>query len=447
MTIDNAKRTLLDDLITKAKKQGADAADAVCIDGDSMSVSWRSGQIETLERAEGADLGLRVLIGKQQASCSTSDLSTKSIDEIIERAISMAKAAPEDPYCGIADEADLAKNLHKLDLADDFQIDTPELIELTKEMEEAALSVQNVAQCDSADAGASQTNVYIAASNSFSGAYTRTSYYLCTSVIAGEGTAMESDHDYHGCTHKADLLNATEIAKRAGAKAVKNLGARKMPSCQVPVIFDPDEAAELIGSLAGAINGSSIARGTSFLKDYMGKQIFPEAIKIIDDPYRHRGLRSRLFDAEGILPEKRNIIENGVLQTWLLDLRSARQLGLKSTGHAVRGTSSVPSPSASNFYMEAGNLTPKALIADIQEGFYVTETMGMGVNDITGDYSLAARGFWIEKGQKSFPVHEMTIAGNLKDMFMNMTAANDLVFRHGVDSPTLRIEGMTVAGS
>jgi PmbA protein len=257
---------------------------------------------------------------------------------------------------------------------------------------------------------------------------------------------MERDYDYATRVFANDLPDAAGIGKSAAERTVKRLGARKMPTGQVSVVFEPRVAGNLLGSLAGAISGASVARGTSFLKDKMGQMIFSDAITIIDDPFRERGLRSRPFDSEGLLPEKRKIIDKGVLTTWLLDLRSARQLKLQSTGHASRSPGGVPSPSASNLYLEPGMLSPATLMKDIKQGFYVTDLMGSGVNGVTGDYSQAAAGFWIENGMIGFPVSEMTIAGNLKDMFGHLTAANDLAFNYGVDAPTLRIEGMTVAG-
>ncbi len=257
---------------------------------------------------------------------------------------------------------------------------------------------------------------------------------------------MERDHDYASRVFHADMPSPKDIGRRAGEKAVKRLGARKMPTGQLPVVFDRRIAGSLLGALLGAISGASVARGTSFLKDKMGQKIFADSITILDDPFRERGLRSRPFDAEGIKPMQRAVVEKGVLQTWLLDQRSARQLKLRSTGHASRSPGGVPSPSASNFYLQAGSASVTDLICDIKQGFYVTELMGMGVNGVTGDYSQAAAGFWIENGAITFPVNEMTIASNLKDMFLNIGAADDLVFDYGIDSPTLRVEGMTVAG-
>jgi PmbA protein len=436
----------LHDLIGKARKAGADAADALLVDATALSVTWRSGKLEALEQAESGDLGLRVLIGKKQAIVSTTDRRAATLDELVERAVAMAKAALEDEFCGIADASEIAKSWPEMELADTYDVAAPTLIERAKQAEEAALAVKGVAQCEGADASASQATVALAASNGFAGHYTRTSYGISASVLAGEGTSMEQDYDFASCVFQSDLPSASSIGKQAGERAVRLLGARKMPTCQVSVVFDPRKASGLLGHLAGAISGAGVARGTSFLKDKLGQAVFSDSITIIDDPFRARGLRSRSFDGEGLLPSRRKIIDRGVLTTWLLDLHSARQLKMKSTGHASRGAGSVPSPSPHNFYCEPGSLTPAELMRDIKQGLYVTELMGAGVNGVTGDYSRAAKGFWIENGVIAFPVNELTIAGNLKDMFLNLTAANDLAFRYGLDAPTLRVEGMTVAG-
>ncbi|NCC03220.1 MAG: TldD/PmbA family protein [Proteobacteria bacterium] len=439
-------RQQLSDLIQKARDRGASAADAVLVEGTSKSVSWHDGKIESLEHSEGADLGLRVFFGKQQAIASSTDRSVAALDELVDRVIAMAKNAPEDPFCRIAEPDQLAKNYLTIEMADDYEIEVSDLIEQAKVAEDAGLAVPGITQSESTDAGAGQTRITLATSNGFVGQYERTSYSISAVMLAGEGTEMERDYDFSAKAFRTDLASPAEIGRLAAEKTVRNLGARKMPSCQVPVVFDPQEASGLIRSFIGAILGSSIARGTSFLKDYMDKPVFAEAITIIDDPHRPRGYRSKPFDGEGIATHPLMLVDQGVLKTWLLDLRSAAQLGLQTTGHAARGTSSMPSPSASNPYVVAGKLTKEELIKDIKSGFYVTETMGMGINGVTGDYSQAARGFWIEEGEISFPVNEMTIAGNLKDMFKVMTPANDLDFRYGVDSPTLRIEHMVVAG-
>jgi len=436
----------LEDIIQKTLRAGASAADAVLVEGTSLSVSWANGKLESLERSEGGEIGLRVLIGKRQASVATTDRSAEAVDEAIERAVSMARLAPEDPFCGLAQPDEIAKTYPTLELADDSALEAPLLMSLASEAEEAALAVPGVTRCEGAHIGASSTQVTLAASNGFAGTYRRTRYGLGVSALAGEGTAMERDGDDASAVFFRDMPSAASIGRTAGERAVSLLGSRRMPSCQVPVIFDPRESRGLLGEFAGAILGSGIARGTSFLKDSLGKQIFSKDIQITDDPFRARGLRTKAFDGEGLLPQKRQLVENGVLKTWVLDLRSARQLGLKSTGHAQRGTSGVPSPSPTNLYMEAGRLAPQELWQGLPQGFYVTETMGMGVNGVTGDYSLAARGFWIDKGELAFPVNEMTIAGNLKDMFQHLTAANDLVFLYGINAPTIRIDGMTIAG-
>jgi PmbA protein len=437
---------LLADLVAKAKRAGADAADAIKIEAASLAVATRLGKIETLDRAESGDIGLRVLIGKKQAIASTTDDRAKTLEELVDRAIAMAKAAPEDEFCGLAPPDLIAKNWPSLELADRTELDADHLIKQTKIAEEAARAIKGVTNSEGADAGTSTADIALVASNGFAGHYRRTHYSMAAAMLAGSGTGMERDYDSASCVFAADLPDATTIGKRAGERAVKRLGARKMPTAQVPVVFDPRIAGSILWHLAGAISGAAIARGTSFLKDKLGQRIFPANLNIIDDPHRARGLRSHPFDGEGLLPERRKIVDQGMLTTWLLDLRSARQLKMKSTGHASRSSGSPPSPSPGNFYFEAGTQTPDKLIADIKQGFYVTELMGSGVNGVTGDYSRAATGFWIENGTITFPVSEMTIAGNLKDMFLHLTPANDLQFLYGLDAPTLRIEGMTVAG-
>jgi PmbA protein len=321
------------------------------------------------------------------------------------------------------------------------------LIERARAAEEAALAVPGVTNSEGAEAGWGRSRVALAASNGFAGAYSGTSHGVSASVIGGEGTGMERDYDYSSAVYARDLRDPAEIGRSAGERAVKRLGARKMPTCRCPVVFDPRVARGFISALLGAISGPSIARGTSFLKDRLGERIFPEAITIVDDPHRHRGLRSKPFDAEGLPNHRRAIIDHGVLTTWLLDLRSARQLKLKSTGHAARGTSSPPGPSPTNVWIEPGPVSRLALISDIASGLYVTEMMGFGVNGVTGDYSRGAAGFWIDKGEIAFPVSEMTVAGNLKDMFLRLAAADDLEFKAGMDAPTLRIDDLTVAGA
>jgi PmbA protein len=433
-------------LIADTQARGADAADAVLIRSTSLSHSLRLGEVEKLERQESQDLGLRAIIGKQQAIVSSTDLGDEALAELAERAVAMARAVPDDPYCGLADPDQLATVFPELDMLDDAEPDDATLIAQARACEEAARAVDGVTNSEGASAGYSLTRVALAASNGFAGSYGRSDHGIGVSVIAGEGVAMEGDYDYTSKVHAEDLDDPATVGRRAGERAVARLGARKMATAQVPVVFDPRVAGGLVRHLIGAISGPSIARGSSFLKDKLGKQVFADGIVIVDDPHRRRGLRSKPFDGEGIANRRHNLIEDGVLTTWLLDLASARQLGLETTGHAARGTGGPPSPAPTNLWLEPGEPTPAELMADIETGFYVTALMGQGVNGVTGDYSRGASGFWIERGEIAFPVSEMTIAGNLNDMFRAMRPANDLEFRYGTDAPTVRIDGLTVAG-
>ncbi len=437
---------LLDDLIAKARAAGADAADAVLFDSASVSLSQRLGNPEKLERSESGDLGLRVFVGKRQAIVSSTDRSPQALAELVERAVAMARVVPEDPFTGLADPEQLSRSLPDLDILDAEEPPVERLIERARRAEEAALAVAGVTNSEGADSGWSRSTVAIAASNGFAGSYGVSRQSLSASVLAGSGTGMERDYDYDSKVYGSDLRDAADIGREAGERAVRRLNPRRMKSGRVPVVFDPRVSRGLLGHLTGAISGPSVARGTSFLKDRMGERIFSDGITIVDDPHVKRGLRSRPFDAEGVEVKRRTLIEDGRLTTWLLDLRSARQLGLTTTGHASRGTSGPPGPSPANVYMAAGKRSRADILGEIQDGFYVTELMGMGVNGVTGDYSRGAGGFWIENGQITFPVNEMTIAGNLKEMFLNLEPADDLELRFGMDAPTVRIDGMMIAG-
>jgi len=441
-----APLSLLDDLLKRAKAKGADAADAVFVRDVSLAVAERLGKREKLERSESQDIGLRVFIGHRQAMVSSSDFSSATRDELAARAVAMARAVPVDECCGLAGEEEITRGIAKVDIFDPIEPDEAQLTALVRKAEDAARAVHGVTNSEGAEAGWGRVEIALAATNGFNGEYCSSRHALSVSVLAGEGTGMERDYDHASTVYGADLPDASLIGRSAGERAVKRLNPRKVQTAQVPIIFDPRVSNSLVGHFAGAINGASIARGTSFLKDRMGKPVFPRGIEIIDDPLRPRGLRSRPFDGEGIGNRRRALVQDGTLQSWVLDCRSARQLGLKTTGHAARGTSSAPSPSVSNLYMAAGSLSPAALMANIKAGFYVTELIGSGVNGITGDYSRGAVGFWIENGILAHAVSEVTIAGNLKDMFLALTPADDLIFRHGIDAPTLRIDGMTLAG-
>ncbi len=444
MTTDTISR--LDDLIKFAISSGADAADALLVDTASLSAGRRMNKPEKLERSESVDLGLRVLVGKRQATVASTDLNPDTLRALVERAVAMARVVPEDEFAGIAAPEQLATEWVDLDIYDPTEPDAEQLIARASTAEEAALGVAGVTNSGGAGASWRRSIITLVASNGFAQQYHRSSHSLSVGVLAGTGDGMQSDGDFTSAAFMADLAAPEAVGLSAGKKAVARLNPRKAESARVPVILDPQVAGGLIGTLAGAISGASVARGTSFLKDSLGKQILAEGLTVTDDPFMPRGHRSRPFDGEGIGPMARPIVNDGRLTTWLLDLRSARQLGFVSTGHAARGTGGPPTPSPSNMYLCAGSLSQAELLRETGTGFYVTELMGQGVNGTTGDYSRGATGFWIENGEIAFPVAEVTIAGNMRDMFLRMTPANDLAHRYGIDSPTLRIEGMTLAG-
>lgn len=438
---------ILEDVLKKAKSFGATSADALLSDSSSVSINRRLGKPESVTRSEEAEIGLRVFAGRRQAIVSSSDLSMEALTTMAERAVAMAKSVPEDPFAGIADPSEIATSFPALDLFDATEIEIGRMNELADRAEQAARDVKGITNSDGASFSSGKDVTFYAASNGFTGGYSSSGFSLSVAVIAGKDTAMETDYDYDSAVFFADLEAPEKIGKSAGMRAVRALHPKKGPTKKIPVVFDRRISGGFPGSLAGAISGAAVARGTTLLKDKMGQQVFAPGITIVDDPFLKRGMRSHPFDAEGVTPQKRNIIENGVLTGWLLDLSSARQLKLKTTGNASRGIGAPPTPKAANFYMQNGNKTVEELIADIEEGFFVTQMMGSGANIITGDYSRGAKGFWIEKGQITYPVSEMTIAGNIKDMWMNLTAANDLQLKYGIDAPTLRAEGLTVAGS
>ncbi len=437
---------LITDLIGRARKAGADAADAVHVSGTSLSVAVRLGEIEKLERAEGLDIGLRVMVGTRQACVASSDPSPTALDELAGRAVAMAREVPQDPHCGLADPEQLAIDIPWLDSCDGRETDAETLTERARRTEDAARAVPGVTNSEGAEATWTRNRVALAATNGFAGRREDSRFGLATSVLAGEGTAMERDYDYTSAVHAGDLRSPEEVGRTAGERAVRRLGPRKIDSAVLPVVFDPRVARSLVGHLAAAIKGPAVARGTSFLNGRMGEKLFADGLSVIDEPRRPRGLRSKPFDAEGLPTATRRVIDDGRLTTWLLDLRSARQLGLAPTGHAARGAGGPPSPSSTNLYLAPGRLSPRDLMADIRDGFYVTEMIGHGLNMVTGDYSRGATGFRIVNGEIAEPVSEVTIAGNLLDMFARLVAADDLMLRHGTDSPTLRIDRMSVAG-
>ena len=432
-------------LVEAARRAGADAADAVAMRSMALSVEVRDGAVEEAERSESDDIGLRVLVGGRQALVSTNDLKGDPA-ALAERAVAMARVAPEDRFAGLADRAALAHDLPDLDLIDEVLPSPTRLEALAHAAEVAGLGVQGVTKSGGASASAGIGGLVLVTSHGFSGAYLASHHNLSMVAIAGDGTAMERDYDFSSALHAGDLENAEKIGRSAGERAVRRLNPRKVATGRFPVVFDPRIAGSLVGHLSSAVNGTAIVRKTSFLMDKMGERLFPPGIRVVDDPLRRRGLRSRPFDGEGVAGRPLALVEDGVLRSWLLDSATGRELRLPTTGHAQRGVSSAPSPGATNLHLAPGAKTPQALIADVAQGFYVMDLIGMGANVVTGDYSRGAAGLWIENGTLSFPVSEVTIAGNLTDIFANLEPADDLVFRYGTNAPTVRIEGLTVAG-
>ncbi len=437
---------LIGDLLAHAKKLGATASDAIILDGVSLSVSQRMGKREDLERSEGREIGIRIFYGKRQAIVSTTETSKKALDDLLNRAIDMAKAASEDPYCGLVENNSLASSIPNLDLLDSNEPSSESLYSATAETEDAALAVKGVTNSNSAGASWSRSEKTIATSGGFIGSYSSSSNSIVASVIAGKGSSMETDYAYSRARHRKDLSVATKIGSEAGERSVLRLNPTKVKSGPAPVVFEQRVANSMLRHLAQSISGSSIARKTSFLRNQKEKLVFNQEITIIDDPHRSRGLISRPFDDEGAKTKKMILVKDGILQSWILSSDSARQLGMTTTGHAQRSISTPPAASPSNLYIKSGSLTPNELISDIKEGVWITELIGFGVNLVTGDYSRGAAGFLIRNGKVSDPISEFTIAGNLKEMFRNMTVANDLIFQFGSDSPTLRIDGMFIAG-
>jgi PmbA protein len=437
---------LAERLVAAARRAGADAADAVATRGVSISVEVRDGTVEESERAEGDDLGLRVFVGQKQAVVSTNDLSGEGADALAERAVAMARVAPADRFAGLADPELLAKAIPDLDMLDPELPSVNKLETMARSAEAAGLAIRGVSKSGGASASSGIGGMVLVTSTGFSHAYLGSHHGVSMQAIAGEGTAMERDYDYSSAIHAGDLADPESIGRSAGERAMRRLNPRKVQTRKVPVVFEPRVAGSLVGHLSSAINGAAIARGTSFLKEKLGQKIFASGIDIIDDPLRKRGLGSHPFDAEGVAGERRSLVKDGMLTTWILDCASARELGLKTTGHAQRGVSSTPSPGASNLHMAPGATTPEQMIKEIEDGFYITDLIGMGVNLVTGDYSRGASGFWIEHGELTYPVSEVTIAGHLNEIFASLTPANDLKFRYRTNAPTVRVEGLTVAG-
>ncbi len=439
----------LDALIKAAKDAGAESADAVATHGRSLGIAVRDNALEDIESTEGRDIGLRVIIGRRQACVSSSDLSSSSIKALAERAVAMAKLAPEDPYCGLPDASLLSApgGADALDVWDDTEMNPVLLKSRAHELEAAALSIDGVAQAEGANASWSTSAFSYATSHGFRDGWRASRHGLSVSAIAERDGAMERDYDYENTRYFKSLPDPEKIGRHAGTRAVARLGGRQIPSAALPIIFDERVAGSLLSTLLGAISGPAITRGVSFLKDELGKAIFAPHVQILEDPLLPRGDGSRPWDGEALNVQKGHIVEDGVLRTWLLNMSSARQLGLPPTGHGTRGIGSPPGVSATNTWIAAGEKSPDQLMAEIGEGFLISEMFGPSLNSNTGDYSVGVSGFKIENGARAFPVSEVTIAGNLKNMYKNMVPANDLKIDSPTNAPSLLCEGLTLAGS
>ena len=436
-------------LLYAALRAGAGAADALAVEGTSLSIDIRRGRLEEAQRAEGIDLGLRVLIGGRQACVSSSDISDRTIQVMAERAVAMAREAPDDPYAGLADPGQITQggDIEGLELADPSPEPTPAALEAAaRAAEAAAMAVAGIVQVE-AGAGQSHRRMHLAATNGFAGGYARTSHSLSAVAFVGTGTGMERDWSAEGRIFAADMPGADGIGRLAAERALSRLGARKPPTGAYPVLYDERVASSLIGHLLSAVNGSAIARGASWLRDALGQQVLPAGLSVIDDPLRPRASSSRPFDAEGLATARRAIVLDGVLTGWTLDLASARKLGLASTASASRGPSAPPSPGTSNIDLTQGSATRADLIAEMGTGLLVTSLIGSTVNPTTGDYSRGASGFWVERGEIAYPVNECTIAGNLRDMLLRLTPANDARAHLSTRVPSLLVQGLTIAGA
>ncbi|MEO6339975.1 MAG: TldD/PmbA family protein [Caulobacteraceae bacterium] len=438
---------ILHDVVRAALAAGADAAEAVGAERGALSVSVRLGELEEVEREESRDLGLRVFIGQRQASASGSDLSAEARAKLVERVVAMARLAPEDPYAGLAPEDRLAQGpFADLDLYDPSEPSAKSLEAAAHAADAAATAVEGVTNTDGGSASWASSNWRLVTSSGFDGFHQATGFSLSASAIAGEGAGMERGGEGRSVRHQADLPTPQSIGAEAGRRAVARLNPRKIDSCTAPVVFENRLAASLLGPLMGAISGASVARGVSFLKDKLGKPVFGDSIVITDDPLRRRGLGSAPFDDEGVTTVRRALIDRGVLTTWLLNTASARQLGMATTGHASRGLAGAPGTSSHNLTLEPGANTRAELMSQVGAGLLVTDMFGPSLNGNTGDWSVGVAGWWFEKGELTYPVTEITVAGNLIDIYARLVPASDLEIRGSSNAPSILIDGLAIAG-
>ena len=447
LTVDDARR-MAAALVERAISVGADAADALYAGDSSTSVQVRLGELEQVNRSEGEEVGLRVFIGSRSATVASSDFSDEALTILVERAAAMAAMAPEDPFAGLAPDELLHRGpLPDVDAVDGVEVDPAQLKERALAAEGAALAVPGISNSSGGSSSTSSSTVALATSGGFAEAYRVTGFGSSVSVVAGEGAEMQRDHAWHGTRHLADLDSPETVGRLAGERAAARLNPVKPKDGRMPVIFDPRVASTLLGHFVGAINGSTVARKSSFLQEKLGERIFAAGVSIVDDPLRPRGSRSRPFDGEGLSVARRELIADGVLTGWLAESASARQLGIEPTGNASRGTGGAPGVGSSNLYLAAGKRSREQLLAEFPEALLVVELIGQGVNGVTGDYSRGAAGFLVRNGAIAEPVSGITIAGNLLDMFATLEPGSNLEFRRGIDSPTILVPAMTVAAS
>lgn len=436
-----------EEAVALAKKAGADAADVLALASADISTSIRHGKPENIEQAESCAIGLRVFVGEGSATLSTSEFASGALANLASNAVAIARVAPADPFAKLADASLISNHFKPLEAADESIPDIAELQAHARRAEATGLAIKGITNSQGGSASASHYHLALVTSHGFSGAYSNARYAISAAFIAGDGDTMQRDYEYAMTTHYSDLALPETVGAAAAERTITRLNPRKLPSQQATIYFEPRVGRQFLSAFASAISGSSITRGTSFLKDALTTQIFAKNIRITDDPLLKRGLASRAFDAEGIAGQAMDFVDHGTLTSWLLDTRSANQLGMKTTGHASRGLASAPHPSTSNLYMHAGSQSPDELFRTMGDGFYVTETIGHGTNIITGDFSVGASGFWLEGGKRAFPVSEVTIASNLRAIFQSIIPANDLEFRYGTNVPTLAVPRMTIAGN
>ena len=437
------------DLLARAAKHGATASDVMVADGETLSVQVRMGAVDRLTKAREKRLGLRVFFGQRSASASTSDFSRDSLERFVGETCTLAQAVVEDPVSGLPEPGQFATDFPELNIHESTKLQTDQQIDLALRAERAAFAADSrITNSEGGECDSSSGRIILANSHGFVGQYANSSFSLSVSPIASDAAGMQRDYWYGVNRAFAKLESPEAIGREATRRTVRKLGARKVSTCRVPVIFDPEVAGSLLSHLCSALSGYALYKGASFLIGQLGQQIAPDFVTIYDDGRMPGGLGTRPFDGEGLPTRKQAMVERGRLASYILDTYSGKKLGLPSTGNAARSIGESPSAGPTNFYMVPGTTSPEDILASVKQGLYVTDLIGFGINMGTGDYSRGASGFWIENGELAYPVEEITIAGNLKQMYANIeTIGTDLVFRGRIASPTVKLAEMTLAGN